>query len=148
MQFFSLNLDCLQLQLYYWLPGTARQRNFILPLFFGNLTFLYYKSFNLLIMKKYLLAIVLLFSFTVYATGKGSWTGWISDADCGTKGNSADHADCAKKCVKNGAAPVFVVGDKVYTISNPKKVAKFIGDKVQITGTLTGDAIQIEKVSK
>jgi len=40
------------------------------------------------------------------------------------------------------------VGDKVYTISNPKKVDKFIGDKVKITGTITGDAIEIEKVSK
>ena len=99
-------------------------------------------------MKKYVLLLVLFICGIVYANDKGSWTGYISDADCGTKGNSADHAECAKKCVKNGAAPVFVVGDKVYTISNPKKVAKFVGDKVNITGTITGDAIDIEKISK
>jgi hypothetical protein len=99
-------------------------------------------------MKKYLLLLVLFFSGLVYAANKDTWTGYISDADCGAKGNNADHAACAKKCVKNGAAPVFVAGDKVYTISNPKKVAKFIGDKVTITGTLTGDAIAIDKVSK
>jgi hypothetical protein len=99
-------------------------------------------------MKKYLLLLVLFFSGIVFAADKGTWTGYISDADCGTKGNNAEHAACAKKCVKNGAAPVFVVGDKVYTISNPKKVAKFIGDKVNITGTMTGDAIDIEKISK
>lgn len=99
-------------------------------------------------MKKYLLLLAMVFSGLVYAADKGTWTGYISDSDCGAKGNSADHAACAKKCVKNGAAPVFVVGDKVYTISNPKKVAKFIGDKVTITGTLTGEAINIEKVSK
>jgi len=99
-------------------------------------------------MKKYLLLLVLFFSVVVYAADKGTWTGYISDADCGIKGNNAEHAACAKKCVKNGAAPVFVVGDKVYTISNPKKVAKFIGDKVKITGTITGDAIDIDKVSK
>lgn len=99
-------------------------------------------------MKKYVLLLVLFMAGIVYAADKGTYTGYISDADCGTKGNSADHAECAKKCVKNGAAPVFVVGDKVYTISNPKKVAKFIGDKVNITGTITGDAIDIEKISK
>src|ERR1700710_757012 len=99
-------------------------------------------------MKKYLLLLTLFIAGIVYAADKGTYTGYISDADCGTKGNSADHAACAKKCVKNGAAPVFVVGDKVYTISNPKKVAKFIGDKVNITGTVTGDAIDIEKISK
>ena len=98
-------------------------------------------------MKKYLIPLVLFLSIAVYAADKGEWTGYISDAHCGAKGNNAEHADCAKKCVKDGAAPVLVVGDKVYTISNPKKVAKFIGDKVKITGTLTGDAIDIEKVS-
>jgi hypothetical protein len=99
-------------------------------------------------MKKYLLLLVLFFSGIVYAADKGTWTGYISDADCGAKGNNDAHAACAKKCVKNGAAPVFVVGDKVYTINNPKKVAKYIGDKVKITGTITGDAIDIDKVSK
>jgi hypothetical protein len=98
-------------------------------------------------MKKYLLLSFLVISTLVYAADKGTWTGYISDADCGTKGNSADHKECALKCVKGGAAPVLVVGDKVYAITNPKKVAKFIGDKVTITGTLTGDKIEIEKVA-
>ena len=99
-------------------------------------------------MKKYLLFVVLFISGLVYAADKGTWTGYISDSDCGTKGNSADHAACAKKCIKSGAKPVFVVGEKVYSISNPKKVEKFIGDKVTITGTVTGDDIAIEKIAK
>jgi hypothetical protein len=99
-------------------------------------------------MKKYVMSLVLFFALAVYAADKGTWTGFISDAHCGVKGNNADHAECAKKCVKGGEAPVFVVGDKVYTISDPKKVAKYIGDKVKITGTITGDAIEIEKISK
>lgn len=99
-------------------------------------------------MKKMLVLLAFMVSGLVYAADKGTWTGYISDSDCGTKGNNADHAACAKKCVKNGAAPVLVVGDKVYTLSNPKKVAKFIGDKVTITGTMTGDAIAIDKVTK
>ena len=99
-------------------------------------------------MRKIVILLALLVSGIVYAADKGTWTGYISDSDCGMKGNNADHAECAKKCVKNGAAPVLVVGDKIYTISNPKKVAKFIGDKVTVTGTLTGEAIAIDKVSK
>ena len=99
-------------------------------------------------MKKYLLLLGMFFSFAVFAADKGTWTGYISDAHCGAKGNNDGHASCAKKCVKEGYAPVFVVGDKVYAISDPKKVSKYIGDKVTITGTITGDAIDIEKISK
>lgn len=54
----------------------------------------------------------------------------------------------AKKCIAGGAKPVFVVGKKVYTINNPEKVTDFIGDKVTISSTITGDALEIEKVSK
>lgn len=100
-------------------------------------------------MKKYLLLVVLVFSIAVTNAGdKGKWTGFISDSDCGTKGNNKEHADCAKKCIAAGATPVFVVGEKVYTINNPEKVAKFIGQKVTISGTITGDALEIEKVGK
>jgi hypothetical protein len=99
-------------------------------------------------MKKYFLLLGMFFCLAVYAAEKGTWTGFIGDAHCGAKGNNAAHADCAKKCVKEGYAPVFVVGERVYAISDPKKVSKFIGDKVTITGTITGDTIEIEKISK
>ncbi len=100
-------------------------------------------------MKKYCLFVVMALSVAFANAGdKGKWTGFISDSDCGIKGNNKDHAACAKKCIANGAKPVLVVGEKVYTINNPEKVAKFIGQKVTISGDLTGDAIEIEKVSK
>jgi len=99
-------------------------------------------------MKKYLLFVSLFLSVLAFAADKGTWTGYISDSKCGAKGNNAGHADCAKKCVKDGYAPVFVVGDKVYTINDPKKVSKYIGDQVTITGTITGDALDIDKISK
>jgi hypothetical protein len=99
-------------------------------------------------MKKYLLLMVLFFSLALYAADKGTWTGYISDSHCGAKGNNDGHEDCAKKCIKDGYAPVFVVGDKVYTISDTKKVSKFIGKKVTITGTITGEALDIEKIEK
>ena len=100
-------------------------------------------------MKKYLMLLVLVVCFTaVNAQDKGRWTGFIGDDDCGAKGNNKDHASCAKKCVKGGAKPVFVVGDKVYAISHSKKVEKFIGDEVTVTGTITKDVLEIETVKK
>jgi hypothetical protein len=99
-------------------------------------------------MKKYLVMLSMLFITIAYAAEKGTWTGYISDANCGVKEDQAGHAECAKKCVKGGAAPVFVIGDKVYTITNPKKVADFIGDKVEITGTITDNSITVDKISK
>lgn len=99
-------------------------------------------------MKKYLLFIAVFMSLAVFAADKGTWTGYISDSHCGANGNNDGHASCAKKCIKEGYAPVFVVGDKVYAISNPKKVSDYIGDKVTITGTITDDKLEIDKVTK
>jgi len=99
-------------------------------------------------MRKYLLGLGLFVAAAAFAADKGTWTGFISDAHCGAKGNNEAHASCAKECVKKGYAPVFVVGDKVYTITDPKKVSDYVGDKVTITGTITGDKIDIEKISK
>ena len=100
-------------------------------------------------MKKYLLVVVMFFSIGVtYAVDKGKWTGYISDSDCGVKKDMKGHAACAKKCIAAGAKPVFVVGGKVYAINNPEKVTKFIGEKVTISGTMTDDALEIDKITK
>src|SRR5262249_40497505 len=40
----------------------------------------------------------------VLAADTGSWSGWITDTDCGAKGASASHASCAAKCVKDKGA--------------------------------------------
>lgn len=100
-------------------------------------------------MKKYLLFVVLFFCVAATnAFDKGKWKGYVSDSDCGIKGGKKGHEACAKKCIAAGAKPVFVVGEKVYTINNPEKVADFIGKKVTISGTLTGDALDIDEVGK
>jgi hypothetical protein len=100
-------------------------------------------------MKKLLTPIALFLSIAfVYAAEKGTWTGWISDSKCGANGAKEGHVDCAKKCVKEGAAPVVVIDKKVYTITNPEKATDFLGEKVSVTGTITDDKIEIEKISK
>ncbi|MFI5125001.1 MAG: DUF5818 domain-containing protein [Chitinophagales bacterium] len=99
-------------------------------------------------MKKFLLPIVLFFSVAVFAADKGTWTGYISDSHCGADGAKEGHVACAKKCIKEGSVAVFVVDGKVYSITDPKKVSKYLGQKVTITGTMNGDAIEVDKVSK
>jgi hypothetical protein len=81
-------------------------------------------------MKKYLLSLIMmLFVIIGYSTEKGTWTGYISDDHCGVKSANEGHEECAKKCIKDGHATVIVVGEKMYKISDPKKVEEFIGKK-------------------
>lgn len=97
-------------------------------------------------MKK--VALLGLFAMAAFAE---SWTGYISDAGCGAK-----HADgseksmkCVTGCVKGkGAAPVFVVGDKVLKIDDASKakVMDHLGHKVTVTGKLSGDTVSIDSV--
>jgi hypothetical protein len=100
-------------------------------------------------MKKYLITLLMVFFVIIgNATEKGTWTGIISDDHCGVKSANEGHAECAKKCIKDGKATVLVVGDKMYKISDPKQVEAYIGQKVTITGDLTDDVIKVKKVSK
>ncbi|MDX1984930.1 MAG: hypothetical protein SFV51_31955 [Bryobacteraceae bacterium] len=97
-------------------------------------------------MKK--VAALSLFALSAFAA---SWTGYISDAGCGAK-----HADgseksmkCVTGCVKGkGAAPVFVVGDKVLKIdaASKDKVLEHLGHKVTINGKLADDTVTVETV--
>ncbi|HUQ90050.1 MAG TPA: hypothetical protein VM120_00130 [Bryobacteraceae bacterium] len=97
-------------------------------------------------MKK--IAMVSLFAMSAFAA---SWTGYVSDANCGAK-----HADgseksmkCASACVKNkGAGAVLVVGDKVMKIDDASKakVMDHLGHKVTVMGKADGDTITIDSV--
>jgi hypothetical protein len=96
--------------------------------------------------KKFVLtALLVLCLFAASAIAK-EMTGWISDSKCGAKGAKAEHADCAKKCVDEGASPVFVSDDKVYKIDDPDKVKEHIGHKVTVDGDVDGDTIQISSL--
>jgi Protein of unknown function (DUF5818) len=76
-----------------------------------------------------------------------SWTGWVSDEKCGAKGANAEHADCAKTCIKAGMKPVLATDDgQVFKIANPDKVTQYAGEKVVVTGAETGGVIQVQKV--
>src|ERR1039458_8326614 len=91
-----------------------------------------------------LLGTLLLFAGTGFAAQ--TWTGKISDSDCGAKHKSAaehggkamsDH-DCAVACVKGGAKYVFVTGGKVPPINNQdfSGLEEHAGHTVKLTGDL------------
>ena len=91
-------------------------------------------------------AAALLFSVGLASSANAkshSWTGWVSDSSCGAKGMSADHKDCAVKCVKEkGASYVFVNSKtkKVYAIQNQDAVTDAdLGAEVTLTGSLNSD---------
>jgi hypothetical protein len=96
-------------------------------------------------MKKFAIALTL-FSVAAWAE---TWTGTISDEHCGAKHEDASEKSiaCAQKCVKGGAAPVFILEGKVIKIANPDAVADQVGHKVKLTGDLKEGAITVEKVT-
>ncbi|HWQ55132.1 MAG TPA: DUF5818 domain-containing protein [Bryobacteraceae bacterium] len=75
--------------------------------------------------------------------------GYIADSHCAkeAKAMSADHAGCAKACIKKGAQAVLATEDgKVYKLSDQAKAVKHAGEKVTVTGKLEGDTIQVENI--
>jgi hypothetical protein len=106
-------------------------------------------------MKKYLLPFVLVLAITVsfaFRPDEVHLKGVIEDSTCAASKTQMTPADsriaCVKKCLKNGASAVLVVGDKVYKIANQKAVLKYAGEDVAVDGTVTGDTIQVTKITE
>ena len=99
-------------------------------------------------MKKTMAAILLSALLAPALASAGEWTGWITDEQCAAKGAKAEHADCAKKCLENGAKLVFYnTGDeKLYTLDNQDLAAKHIGHQVKVTGEATGNDIKVAAI--
>jgi hypothetical protein len=102
-------------------------------------------------------AVALFFGAALVFAADQTWTGKISDSDCGRSHKSAiEHAgkkltdhDCVLACVKDhGAKYVFVSGSKVYNISNQDAAGleEHAGHEVKVTGSLAGDTITVSKI--
>ena len=88
--------------------------------------------------------LALVFAFCAVAAFGAEWTGYISETKCGAKHNDGSQAsiDCVKGCIKAGAKPVLVVGDKVIAIANPAKVPESLyGQQGESEGKMKGDAV-------
>jgi hypothetical protein len=69
---------------------------------------------------------------------------------CGAKGANADHADCAKTCVKEHGAKFALYDEstkKVYILDPQEKAAEHAGHEVTVQGTLEGDTIHLTSIS-
>ena len=90
-----------------------------------------------------------LFAAAMTMAADGSWTGWISDSQCGVKGANAKAGECTTKCVKEHGAKYVFVNDadkKVYAIDDQDKVAAHAGHHVTVKGTASGDAIKLASI--
>src|ERR1700737_5275531 len=75
--------------------------------------------------------------------------GTIIDEKCSTIAAMKGDVDCANKCIKGGSPAVLLTDDgKVYKIADQAKVVDHAGQKVTITGKLTGDTISVDKVAE
>jgi hypothetical protein len=84
------------------------------------------------------------------AQKQDTWTGVISDSNCNGKHAADEHggkkttdADCTIACVKKGAKYVFVSDGKIFKLANQssKQIAAHAGQRVELTGTMSGDTI-------
>src|SRR5579864_465181 len=97
------------------------------------------------------LAAILLAVVTAFAAKAETFTGEVSDAMCGAKHQMADKAACTRACVSKGSNYTLVVGDKVYILQSSDQAAKdkldkLAGEKAKVTGTASGDTIEVSKV--
>jgi hypothetical protein len=92
-----------------------------------------------------------LFAGTLAMAADNSWTGWISDSQCGVKGanDKAGTAECTTKCVKEHGAKYVFVNDadkKVYAVDAQDKVAPHAGHHVTVKGTVEGDSLKLTSI--
>jgi hypothetical protein len=100
-------------------------------------------------MKKVVFVATLALTFSAASAFAENFTGWVSDAMCAknpAKVSSADHADCAKKCIEGGSPAVLVVNGKVYPVSNPDALKSYAGQKVTVDGTLDKGTLTVKSV--
>jgi cellobiose phosphorylase len=90
-----------------------------------------------------------LFAGTLAMATDGTWTGWISDSQCGAKGANANARECTIKCVKEHGAKYVFVNDadkKVYVVDAQDKVADHAGHHVTVKGTVEGDTLKLSSI--
>jgi hypothetical protein len=89
-----------------------------------------------------------LWTGTVWAADQ-TFTGIVSDSQCGAKHGMANMSDrdCTQMCTSQGAQYVLVVGDKIYKLTNHSAdLRTHAGHTVHLTGDVKGDTIRVSKV--
>ena len=79
-----------------------------------------------------------------------TFSGIITDARCGSKHTDSEKSasECARMCVHNGSRYVIVNGDNHYQLAgNPEQFAPLAGQRVRLTGVLSGNTIKASSAS-
>ena len=85
----------------------------------------------------------------------GNLDGHLSDSSCGAShdamtehGTKATDKQCTQMCVLRGAKYVFVNEGRVLMVKNQDlaDLKTFAGDRVMVSGDLTGDTITLTKI--
>jgi hypothetical protein len=93
-----------------------------------------------------LLGVWLLAGTFALAAEKGAWTGVVTDSNCATSSHANDAA-CVAKCIAGGAKAVLVTPQKdILEITNPDAIKGSEGKTVNITGSLDGKQLTVDKV--
>lgn len=103
-------------------------------------------------MKKLVLASFLTVSLCSVGAFAEEMTGYVSESHCGAKHDSVSAANtkCIQACLKGGSSPVLVSNGKVmkFDSDSAEKAKAYAGDNVKIDGTMDGDMIKINSISK
>jgi hypothetical protein len=103
-------------------------------------------------MKKLVLASFLTVSLCSVGAFAEEMTGYVSDAHCGATHNSVSAANtkCIEGCLKKGTDPVLVSNGKVmkFDSDSAAKAKEYAGQNVKIDGSMDGDMIKINSISK
>jgi hypothetical protein len=85
-----------------------------------------------------------------------TWTGKISDSNCGAMyktavehdGKAMTDRECTEACIKGGAKYVFVSDGNVYKIENQDLalLQEHAGHTMRLTGEMKGDTITVSKI--
>lgn len=101
------------------------------------------------------LALAAVLAMLPACTAEQTWTGTITDSQCGAYHEFDEHAqpmtekDCTLKCVKSGAKYVLRSEDRTYQIENQDHpaLAERAGSAVQVTGRLSNETITVSRVT-
>ena len=94
-------------------------------------------------MKKVLVGFALTAAYAMAA----NVTGYIIDQSCADKPAMRGNVQCAQSCIKKGSPAVLVTEEgKVYKVSDQAKVVDHAGQKVTVSGKVSGDTIDVQSV--
>ena len=79
------------------------------------------------------------------------FSGMVTDSRCGARHSmksGKSSADCARSCVRNGSHYVLVDGEQIHALDgNQVELEKLAGVRVEVTGSLEGNAIKVESIT-